>query len=75
VLPEDVRTALAEHLGCAENELRHRKVPARKPRTPRSQAPVMIHAVPPNEVPEGFGRVAEIDVRASAGPGAINEGF
>src|SRR5919106_785495 len=38
VLPEDVRAALAEHLGCEEDELRHRKVPPRKPRT-RSEAP------------------------------------
>jgi phage repressor protein C with HTH and peptisase S24 domain len=35
----------------------------------------VIHAAPASEPPEGFGRVTEIDVRASAGPGAIHEGF
>jgi phage repressor protein C with HTH and peptisase S24 domain len=74
VLPEDVRAALAEHLSCDEDGLRHRKVPPRKPRT-RSPAPVMIQAPPASDAPEGFGRVTEIDVRASAGPGAIHEGL
>jgi phage repressor protein C with HTH and peptisase S24 domain len=75
VLPEDVRAALAEQLGCEEDELRHRKVPPRKPRTTRSQVPAVIQPAPASDALEGFGRVTEIDVRASAGPGAIHEGF
>lgn len=78
VLPEDVRAALAAHLGCAEDELRHTKRPPRKPRRrsePRLTA--STPSLPPGggDVPEGYGRVREIDVRASAGPGAIHEGF
>jgi phage repressor protein C with HTH and peptisase S24 domain len=80
VLPEDARAALAEHLGCEEDELRHRKVPPRKPRK-RALLGFSTNDPPPAEmisaggVPEGFGRVSEIDVRASAGPGAIHEGL
>jgi phage repressor protein C with HTH and peptisase S24 domain len=69
-----VRAALAEHLSCEEHEPRHRKVPPRKPRT-RSLAPEPIREASASEVLEGFGRVAEIDVRASAGRGAVHEGF
>lgn len=80
VLPEDVRSALAEHLGCEEEELRHRKVPPRKPRR-RALADVLPQTHQPAfgradaEIPDGFGLVSEIDVRASAGPGAIHEGL
>jgi phage repressor protein C with HTH and peptisase S24 domain len=81
VLPEDARAALAEHLGCEEDELRHRKVPPRKPRK-RALADLLPTTNPPAfgrsseiEIPEGFGRISEIDVRASAGPGAIHEGL
>ena len=83
VLPEEARLAIAEHLGCDEQELRHRKVPPRKPRS-RSATDSMpatnqtpTDAVSPNshsDTPEGFARVGEIDVRASAGPGAVHEG-
>jgi phage repressor protein C with HTH and peptisase S24 domain len=74
VLPEDVREALAQHLGCEEDELRHRKVPPRKPREKKT-AQEPVRAVPAGDGLEGFGRIAEIDVRASAGAGAVNEGL
>lgn len=74
VLSEDVREQLAKHLGCDEDKLRHRKVPGRKPRQKKpAQEPVRI--VPAGDSLEGFGRIAEIDVRASAGAGAVNEGL
>lgn len=72
VLAEEERRKLAEHLGCDESELRHETVPPRKKR--RLSAPRSAN-LPPNGIPEGFGRVSEIDVRASAGPGAIHEGL
>ena len=46
VLPEDVRAALAAHLGCDEDELRHTKRPPRKPRT-RPQTDLSPAASPP----------------------------
>lgn len=74
VLPEDLREALAKYLDIDESELRHRKVPPRKPRSKDNatgnRAAVPLRAA---HVPEGFVGIAEIDVRASAGPGAFNE--
>jgi phage repressor protein C with HTH and peptisase S24 domain len=74
VLPEDLREALVKYLGTDESELRHRKVPPRKPRskhdTNGNRAAVPLRTA---HVPEGFVGIAEIDVRASAGPGAFNE--
>lgn len=80
VLPEDARAALAEHLGCEEDELRHRKVPPRKPRKRAlldfsTNDPPPADSTLPGGMSDGFGRVSEIDVRASAGPGAIHEGL
>ena len=40
VLSEDDRAALAEHLGCAEEELRHTTRPPRKPRATSELRPV-----------------------------------
>ena len=62
VLAEHDREALAEHLGCSPDELRHDRSPvgAVAPR-------------PPLAVPGGYSAVREIDVRAAAGPGAWNE--
>lgn len=81
VLPEDLRKAIAGHLGCDEAELRHRKVPPRKPRR-RAIADSLPTTNPSPAASssdggalEGFARVGEIDVRASAGPGAIHEGI
>ena len=76
VLPEDVREALAEFLGVEGAELRHAEVPARKPRSDTEpevpDGPRRRHGKP---LAEGFSAVSEIDVRASAGPGAINDGL
>jgi phage repressor protein C with HTH and peptisase S24 domain len=75
VLPEDVRAALAEHLGVNEAELRHRSVP---PRKPRSKDAADSDAAAPSKAPRlpaGFSAIPEIDVRASAGPGAMHEGL
>lgn len=75
ILPEDTREALAKFLRVDEAELRHLAVPARKPRSdtepdtpggPRRRRKKAI---------EGFASVTEIDVRASAGPGAFHEGL
>ena len=73
VLPEDARETLAEFLGCDDEELRHRVVPPRKPRT--RHAGQAVRATPPGAIPEGYIAVPEIDVRASAGAGAVNEGL
>lgn len=76
VLPEEVREALAAHLGVDDSELRHPEVPPRQPRTvaagPRDHD---ASARRGRQVTEGFSAVTEIDVRASAGPGAIHEGL
>ena len=77
VLPEDTREQLAKHLDVDEAKLRHREVP---PRKPRSKIPVTEDDdvdLPTRTrcVPDGFVGIAEIDVRASAGPGAYNEGL
>lgn len=80
VLPEDVREALASHLEVEDAELRHKEVPPRRPRSAvepqgvdpqREGAPVRSR----RQVVEGFSAVTEIDVRASAGPGAFHEGL
>lgn len=76
VLPEEVREALAAHLGVDDSELRHPEVPPRQPRTvaagPRDHDAAARRG---RQVTEGFSAVTEIDVRASAGPGAIHEGL
>ena len=66
VLGEDDREALAEHLGCSPEVLRHDRGFTRRPR-PKLAAPS------PYAAPRGYSAVPEIDVRASAGPGAWNE--
>ena len=63
VLAEHDREALAEHLGCSPDELRH-------DRSPRGD----VKPRPPVAVPGGYCAVREIDVRAAAGRGAWNEG-
>ena len=62
VLAEHDREALAEHLGCSPDELRH-------DRSPRGD----VKPRPPVAVPGGYCAIREIDVRAAAGPGAWNE--
>ena len=80
VLAEEDRRKLAAHLGCNDSELRHDTVPPRKrrrkpPAAERSGDLAPVGSLSTGGVPAGFGRVAEIDVRASAGPGAIHEGL
>jgi len=73
VLPEDARIALAAHLGVDDSEIRHAEAPPRQRRAVRSRD----HKAQLDQdgVPAGFCSVPEIDVRASAGPGAMNDGL
>ena len=75
ILSEDDRAALADHLGCEPGELRHTKVPRRKPRKKATRQENAVRPSSPGAPPEGYVAIPEIDVRASAGPGALNEGF
>lgn len=75
VLSEDDREALAEHLGCNAEELKHKKVPPRKPRKKAAPKEGRIELSTVSTAPEGYMAIPEIDVRASAGPGALNEGL
>jgi len=72
VLAEDDRAALARLLECNEDELRH---VARPPRKPRSRPSPGVAVAKAGTVPAGYVAVPEIDVRASAGAGVLNEGF
>jgi phage repressor protein C with HTH and peptisase S24 domain len=76
-LPESVRKPLSEFLGVDEDSLRHKRVPPRKPRSKPELDDEAEHAGAPRSehIPEGFIGIAEIDVRASAGPGAFHEGL
>jgi phage repressor protein C with HTH and peptisase S24 domain len=87
VLPEDVRESLGAVLGVGPDDLRHPvtrtlKRPLASP-DKRGQPPPKTSKQPiverlwekRIEVPVGFASVPEIDVRASAGPGALNEGL
>ncbi len=65
VLAEDDREALAEHLGCSPDLLRH-------DRSARRAARPSPPWVAPHAAPKGYSVVPEIDVRAAAGPGAWN---
>jgi phage repressor protein C with HTH and peptisase S24 domain len=73
VLPEHLRDALAKHLQVDSEQLKHRHVPQRK--TPSKTHEAEYGAAPMHRVPRGFSVVPEIDVRASAGPGAVHEGL
>ncbi|MCY3677476.1 MAG: peptidase S24 [Gemmatimonadetes bacterium] len=66
VLAEDDREALAAHLGCSPDLLRHDRTLTRRAR-PKPASPS------PHAAPRGYSAVPEIDVRASAGPGAWND--
>ena len=66
VLAEDDREALAEHLGCSPALLRH-------DRSFRSRGRPEPGPRSPYTAPRGYSAVPEIDVRASAGPGAWND--
>ena len=73
VLSEDDRIALAEHLGIHEDELRHQARP--KPQTRPRRGSGRVASDTDGGPLEGFSKIPEIDVRASAGPGALLEGF
>jgi phage repressor protein C with HTH and peptisase S24 domain len=73
VLSEDDRIALAEHLGIDEDELRHQVRP--RPQTRPSRRARRVASDTGSGPLEGFSKIAEIDVRASAGPGALLDGF
>ena len=62
-------TALAGRLGCDAAELRHKTIPKRKTwtRKPREKVATIPAA--------GLAFVPEMEVEASAGPGALNEEF
>ena len=78
ILPQDVRELLARHLGVNDRELRHPEVPRRKPVREEEDQEEQFEAEarkPPRRSAVGFSPVTEIDVRASAGPGALNEGL
>jgi phage repressor protein C with HTH and peptisase S24 domain len=79
ILPEDVRESLAKHLGVADHELRHLEVPPRKPAARREDEPddQVNGEAPkrPRRSAMGFSPITEIDVRASAGPGAFHDGL
>ena len=73
VLSEDDRIALAAHLEVDEDELRHQARPRRQTRPTRRAG--RVESDTGGGPLEGFSKVPEIDVRASAGPGALLDGF
>ena len=77
ILPEDVREALAKHLGVHDRVLRHPEVPQRKaPARYEDEHDEQLDArKPPRRSAVGFSPITEIDMRASAGPGAFHEGL
>jgi len=72
VLAEDDREALAEHLGCSPDLLKHGRGFGRRASNNSKPAPARAS---PYAAPRGYSAVPEIDVRASAGPGAWNDEF
>jgi phage repressor protein C with HTH and peptisase S24 domain len=73
VLSEKVRTSLADHLGVAVDELSH-KLALPRDVSPRRATPEPAPAQPAEVfVPQDLLGIPEIDVRAAAGPGALNE--
>jgi phage repressor protein C with HTH and peptisase S24 domain len=74
VLPEDAREALAALLGVPDSEIRPPPEPGA--RLPPAETPEMA---PPRRRAraslDGFAAIPELDVRASAGAGALNDGL
>ena len=79
VLPEDARESLAALLGVPDAQLR-------PPPDPDARMPAALEPpdAPPDAPParrrtratlDGFAAIPELDVRASAGPGALNDGL
>lgn len=76
VLPEDVREALARHLDVDDAQLRHGEMPARRARPREDEEDQDVAPRRRGRSPvEGFAAVSEIDVRASAGAGAMLDGL
>jgi len=69
ILPEHDREALAQHLGCKPEELKHDWVPPRRPRP----KPLRRKKKVKRATPRGYAAIPEIDIRAAAGSGAWNE--
>ena len=70
-LSNDIREKLAAHLGLDEDVLRHKHQPLRK-----SRSDVGVRRdMGPRRPTRGFAEIAEVDVRASAGAGALHEGL
>jgi phage repressor protein C with HTH and peptisase S24 domain len=67
VLPDDLRLRLAEHFGVDNEDLTHRLTLPRDGRFRKQSS-----AATPS-LPDGVLAIPEIDVRAAAGPGALNE--
>ena len=74
VLPEDARIALAAYLDVDEKDLHHADAAAGRPYA-ETHPPGTEPRRKRRPIVDGFSAVTEIDVRASAGPGAINEGL
>jgi len=70
-LSDDVREKLAALLGIEPSVLRHKHQPPRKLRSDVGAQRGVVRRGPTR----GFAEIAEIDVRASAGAGALNEGL
>jgi hypothetical protein len=74
-----VRESLAKHLSVNDRELRHPEVPPRKPASRGEEEDDEQTDGEARKRPRrsavGFSPITEIDVRASAGPGALNEGL
>jgi phage repressor protein C with HTH and peptisase S24 domain len=68
VLPDDVRLSLAEHFGIDGDGLTHRLTLPRDGRFRKESVATTTPSLPDNVL-----AIPEIDVRAAAGPGALNE--
>lgn len=71
VLPDDVREPLAVFLGVPASELRPPE--PEPPASPPVEPPPLRRR--PRGVLDGYAAIAELDVRAAAGAGAMNEGI
>jgi phage repressor protein C with HTH and peptisase S24 domain len=74
VFPEDVREALAKYLGVEDSLLRHPQIPPRRSPSDAAQREDEEDGAQPRRR-SGLAEIHEIDVRASAGPGAVHDGI
>ena len=73
ILAEPDREALAEHLSCWPEELKHDRIPRRTPSSQPAPRKAKPSGRPRTRPPKGYVAVPEIDVRAAAEAGAWNE--